>query len=147
MEVTDWILSISAASIGIILSVAAYFAQKWIQSVDETLKEHSSDFKNLAKQVGSLEQKQAAQTEDISKTIRTQVATIRLPVGKIDEIKEELGVVKTVVQDKVLPQLSRQSENFGRVTVLEKTIEDQNTKIITMYNAIKLVIDRQKSQK
>lgn len=148
MSLTDWIISISAGAIGIIISVAAYFAQKWIQSVDETLKEHSSDFKALTKQVGSLEQKQATQAENISKTIHTQLAAIKFPHSKLEEVREEVGLVKHVIQDKMLPEIERQSQNFGRVIVLEKSIEGQNTRLITMFNALKLLVSqKQKDQK
>lgn len=148
MSLTDWIISISAGAIGIIISVAAYFAQKWIQSVDETLKEHSSDFKALTKQVGSLEQKQATQTENISKTIHTQLAAIKFPHSKLDKIEQEVSLVKAVVQEKLLPEIEKQVENYGRVVVLEKSIGQQNEKLLTMFNALKLLVERkQKDQK
>lgn len=148
MSLTDWIISISAGAIGIIVSVAAYFAQKWIQSVDETLKEHSSDFKALTKQVGSLEQKQATQAENISKTIHTQLAAIKFPHSKLEEVREEVNLIKQVAQEKILPTLERQTENFGRVVILEESVREQNTKLITMFNALKLLISqKQKDQK
>lgn len=148
MSLTDWIISISAAAIGIVISIAAYFAQKWIQSVDETLKEHSSDFKALTKQVSSLEQKQAAQTENISKTIRTQFAAIKFPHSKLEEVREEVGLIKQITQDKILPTLERQTENFGRVVILEESVREQNTKLITMFNALKLLVSqKQKDRK
>jgi uncharacterized protein YoxC len=148
LSLTDWIISISAGAIGIIISVAAYFAQKWIQSVDETLKEHSSDFKALTKQVSSLEQKQATQTENISKAIHTQLAAIKFPHGKLDEVREEVVLVKQVVQEKMLPRLDSLQDNFGRVIVLEESVREQNTKLITMFNALKLLVSqKQKDQK
>jgi uncharacterized protein YoxC len=148
LSLTDWIISISAGAIGIIISVAAYFAQKWIQSVDETLKEHSSDFKALTKQVSSLEQKQAAQTENISKAVHTQLAAIKFPHSKLDEVREEVVLVKQVVQEKMLPRLDSLQDNFGRVIVLEESVREQNTKLITMFNALKLLVSqKQKDQK
>lgn len=148
MSLSDWIISLSAAAIGIVISVAAYFAQKWIGSVDETLKEHSSDFKALSKQVGSLEQKQAAQAENISKTILAQLSAVKLPHSKIDKIDEEVGLIKSVLQEKILPEMQKQDENYGRILVLEKTIGEQNTKLITMFNALKLLVGQKpKDQK
>lgn len=148
MNFTDWILSISASTLAIILGIAAYFAQKWIQSVDETLKEHSSDFKAITKQISSLEQKQAAQAENIAKTIHTQLAAIKLPHGKIDKIDEEVSLIKSVVQDRILPEMQKQDENYGRILVMEKAIGEQNTKLITMFNALKLLVpQKQKDQK
>lgn len=148
MSLSDWIISISAGAIGIIVSVAAYFAQKWIQSVDETLKEHSSDFKALTKQVGSLEQKQATQAENIAKAIHSQITAIKFPHSKLDKIEQEVSLVKAVVQEKLLPEIEKQVENYGRVVVLEKSIGQQNEKLLTMFNALKLLVERkQKDQK
>lgn len=148
MTVSDWIISLGTGLLAIIIGVASYFAQKWIQAVDETLKEHSSDFKALTKQVSSLEQKQTAQAENISKTIHTQLAALKFPHSKIDEISEEVGLIKHVVQEKLLPEVERQSHNFGRVIVMEDQIKEQNTKLITMFNALKLLVSqKQKDQK
>lgn len=148
MTVSDWIISLGTGLLAIIIGVASYFAQKWIQSVDETLKEHSSDFKALTKQVSSLEQKQASQAENLSKTIYTQLAAIKFPHSKIDEINEEVGLIKHVVQEKLLPEVERQNQNFGRVIVMEDQIKEQNTKLITMFNALKLLVSqKQKDQK
>lgn len=148
MTVSDWIISLGTGLLAIIISVAAYFAQKWIQAVDETLKEHSSDFKALTKQVGSLEQKQASQAENLSKAIHTQLAALKFPHSKIDEISEEVGLIRHVVQEKLLPEVERQSHNFGRVIVMEDQIKEQNTKLITMFNALKLLVSqKQKDQK
>lgn len=148
MSLSDWIISISAGAIGIIVSVAAYFAQKWIQSVDETLKEHSSDFKALTKQVGSLESKQSAQAENIAKAIHSQITAIKFPHSKLDKIEQEVTFVKSVVQEKLLPEIEKQVENYGRVVVLEKSIGQQNEKLLTMFNALKLLVERkQKDQK
>ncbi len=148
MSLSDWIISLSAAAIGIIMSVAAYFAQKWIGSVDETLKEHSNDFKSLTKQISALEQKQSAQTENIAKAVYAQASTLKFPHHKIDKINEDVGLIKAVVQEKILPEMEKQSENYGRVTVLETTIGQQNEKLLTMFNTIKiLVLQKQKDQK
>lgn len=148
MNLTDWILSISAGGIAIMMSIAAYFAQKWIQSVDETLKEHTKDFKELSTQISTLKSLQTVTSENISKTVQTQFAAIKFPHGKIDEIGKEVNLIKTVVQEKILPQLDRTQDNFGRVTVLEESVREQNTKMITLFNAVKLLADqKQRDQK
>lgn len=148
MSLSDWIISLSAAALGIIMSIAAYFAQKWIGSVDETLKEHSSDFKSLAKQISTLESKQSTQAENIAKTIHTQIATVKFPHSKIDKIEQEVALVKSVVQERLLPEIEKQSQNYGRVTVLEAAISQQNEKLLTMFNALKLLVEKKpKDQK
>lgn len=148
MTLSDWIISISAAGIGIVISIAAYFAQKWIGSVDETIKEHSSDFKYISKQISALESKQSAQAENIAKAIHSQITAIKFPHSKLDKIEQEVSLVKAVVQEKLLPEIEKQVENYGRVVVLEKSIGQQNEKLLTMFNALKLLVERkQKDQK
>lgn len=148
MSLSDWIISLSAAAIGIIMSVAAYFAQKWIGSVDETLKEHSSDFKSISKQISTLESKQSAQAENLAKAIHSQVSAIKFPHSKIDKIEQEVALVKSVVQERLLPEIEKQSQNYGRVTVLEAAISQQNEKLLTMFSALKLLVEKkQKDQK
>jgi len=148
MTVSDWIISLGTGLLAIIIGVASYFAQKWIQTVDETLKEHSSDFKSLTKQISSLEQKQASQAENITKTIHTQLAAIKFPHSKLEEVREEVGLIKHVVQERLLPEVERQNQNFGRVIVMEDQIKEQNTKLITMFNALKLLVSQKpKDQK
>lgn len=129
------------------MSVAAYFAQKWIQSVDETLKKHSEIISKLAKQVVSFEQKQNNQTEDISRTIHHQISTIKLPHAKIEEISKEVVFIKAVMQEKILPVLESHSVHFGKIIFIDDQIKEQNIKLMTMFNTLKLLVQKQKDQK
>lgn len=148
MNVTDWIISISAAGIGILISITAYFAQKWIGSVDETIKEHSKDLKAISSQISTLKSLQAITSENISKTIETKLAAIKFPHSKIDEIGREVDFIKATLQEKILPQQDRSQESFGRIKVLEDSMRDQQTKMTTMFNALKLLVEqKQKGQK
>ncbi len=142
MNLSAWIISLSAAALGILISITAYFAQKWIGAVDESLKEHAFDFKELFKEVILLKSLQSAQTKDITKTIQNQLATVKLPYSQIDEVKREVEFIKLVVQEKVLPKIDAVHENFGRVIVLENSVKDQNNKLLTMYNAMKLLAQK-----
>lgn len=142
MTVSDWIISLGTGLLAIIIGVASYFAQKWIQAVDETLKEHSSDFKALTKQVSSLEQKQASQAENLSKTIHTQLAAIKFPHSKIDEINEEVGLIKHVVQDKILPKIEKQDEYFGKVILINNRLEQQETNLVKLFRVIESLVKK-----
>ena len=148
MNVTDWIISISAAGIGILISITAYFAQKWIGSVDETIKEHSKDLKAVSSQISTLKSLQAITSENISKTIETKLAAVKFPHSKIDEICREVDFIKVMMQEKILPQQEKSQESFGRIKVLEDSMRDQQTKMTTMFNALKLLVEqKQKGQK
>lgn len=144
MSLTDWIVSISAAALGIMISIAAYFAQKWIQTVDETLKEHSHDFKDVSKQISSLQQSQNNQAENISKAIHAQIATARLPYATIDNTAKEVSLIKQVVQEKLLPQSEHIKENFGRIFLIENSLREQDQKMITMFNVLKVLVNQSK---
>lgn len=148
VALSDLIISLSGAALAIVIGVAAFFIQKWIGSVDETLKEHSSDFKYISKQISTLESKQSAQAENIAKAVHSQITAIKFPHSKLDKIEQEVSLVKAVVQEKLLPEIEKQVENYGRVVVLEKSIGQQNEKLLTMFNALKLLVERkQKDQK
>ena len=132
MSLSDWIISLSAAALGIVISIAAYFAQKWIGTVDDAIKEYSGDLKALTKQISTLESSQAAQTKNISQTIHTQLSSIKLPHSKIDKIEQEVGAIKQTIQEKVLPHQERSQEFYGKITVLEGSMREQNDKLVTM---------------
>jgi len=142
MTVSDWIISLGTGLLAIIIGVASYFAQKWIQAVDETLKEHSSDFKALTKQVSSLEQKQTSQTENLSKTIHTQLAAIKFPHSKIDEINEEIGLIKQITQNKILPKIEKQDEHFGKVILINNRLEQQEANLVKLFKIIESIVNK-----
>lgn len=148
MSVSDWIISISAGVIGILIGLVTYFAQKWFESIEKTIEKHSSSIDSLTEQISSLKSHQASQAENLSKAVRTELAAIRFPHSKIEEVREETKLISRFIQERVLPQLDRQSENFGRVVVLEDQIKEQNSKLMTMFNALKiLVAQKPKDQK
>ena len=146
MSTTDWIISTSAGAIAILITLVAYFAQKWFESIDEKLKEHSGDIKDLSKQIGTLEQKQNYQAENITKTIHTELAAVKFPRFKIDQIEQEVSLVRHTVQEKLLPQSERLQENYGKILVLEGTVREQNEKLFKMFSALKILVEKQKNQ-
>jgi hypothetical protein len=141
MTLSEWIISISGATIAIVLAVATYFAEKWIGSVDTTLKELTGDFKGLTKQVSSLEQSQKYQAENITQTIQSQLSNVKI-YGKIDSIEEEVSLVRNVVQGKILPFLDKHASDMGRVILLEQNSIAHNEKLISMFNVVKVLAEK-----
>lgn len=141
MNLDAWIISLSSAALAIIMSVAAFFIKKWIDVVDETIKELSSDFKGISKQISSLEQSQKHQTENISQTIQTQLSAVKI-YGKIDKIDADLGLIKSVVQGKLLPHAEKHADDMGRVILLEKNLQNQSDKLLTMFNVVKVLAEK-----
>lgn len=147
MQLIDWILSATGAVIAILLGVTAYFAQKWIQQIEETIKEQSVDIKNLTTQVGSLKQTQTLTAEDIHKAIQTHLSSSKISLIQFDRIEKEIAAVKAVVQEKLLPQAEKTNAELGRVIVLENQLREQESKLNTMFSALKALAKLQNSQR
>lgn len=145
MSSTDWIISTGAAAIATLIALVSYFAQKWFETIDEKLKEHSSDLKDLSKQVSTLESKQSSQAKNISQAIHTQLSAVQFPHGKIDQIEQEVRSVRAVVSEKLLPQSEQLVENYGKIVVLEGSVREQNEKLVKMFQVLKIIAE--KSQK
>jgi len=148
MGVSDWIISISAGAIGILIGLVTYFAQKWFDSIEKTIEKHSSNIDSLSEQISSLKSQQSAQAESVAKTVHTELAAVRFPHSKIEEVREETKLISRFIQERIVPQIDKQAETFGRVVLLDEQIKEQNNKLVTMFNALKiLVAQKQKDQK
>jgi uncharacterized protein YoxC len=136
---TEVIISIGSAFTAILIAIVAFFAQKWIASIDETLKEHSGDLKDVSKQISSLEQKQSSQAENIAERIQTQLSAIRLSGEQVERIEEKVSRIENTMNIKVLPQSEKATEALGKVTVLESQMQ-------AAFKVLKVLVDRQKQK-
>jgi uncharacterized protein YoxC len=139
LNTNELIVSVGSAFTAILIAVIAFFAQKWIASVDETIKEHSSDLKDVSKQISTLEQKQSSQAENIAERIQTQLTALRLPSGQVERIEEKVSRIENDLSKKILPEITKASENMGRVFVLENSMQ-------SMFKVLKVLVDRQKQK-
>lgn len=142
MSLTDWIISACTGLIAILIALVSYLAQKWIESLEKTIEKHSDSLEGLTTQVNSLESKQNSQAADISKTIHTQLAAIKFPHSQIDEIREKVGSLESVTQKKILPQLERQTEDFGKVLVVESQLKEQSGKLLVLFKVLEKLVQR-----
>lgn len=147
METTDWVISISAGFISLLIGMVAYFAQKWIASVDETISESSKELRELNKQVVALKANQASQAASFRATVQTEIATVRFPTTKLDGIEAELQTVKTVVQGKLLPHAEAQAANLGRVILIETALREQDKKLVGMFSVLEILVQKMKGPK
>jgi len=139
MGTTNWIISMAGIIISILLGVSSYFIVKWIQQVDETLKEQSKDIKDNTVKIVSLESKQNTQTENITKAVHSQLSAFKFPHEQVDKIEQEVRSLKDVTQKKVLPAVEKYTESFGKVLLLEKNLDSQNDKLFKMYKILELL--------
>jgi hypothetical protein len=147
VETTDWVISISAGFISLLIGMVAYFAQKWIASVDETISESSKELRDLNKQVVALKAGQAAQAANFRATVQAEIATVRFPTAKLDGIETELQTVKTVVQGKLLPHAEAQAANLGRVILIETALREQDKKLVGMFSVLEVLVQKMKGPK
>lgn len=144
MTLNDWIISFGIALIGIILTVAGYFIQNWIQGVDETLKENSNELKALSWKVSRIEDFQQVQTHDITQAIKDYISAEKPSYQEVDRIDKEVSLIKQTLQRKVLPAMSNSEVHLGRIIILEDTAEKQDKKLKTMYDIVNTIAGRKK---
>lgn len=125
------------------LGVATFFIQKWIQSIDETIKEHGKDLWSISKQITQLEAKSDNSSKNISETISTEIHDLKAPLEKISELSRELVSLKTIVTKNIIPKINDIEEDFGRVAVIEDKIREQDQKLLSMFQVVKVVKAKQ----
>jgi predicted nucleic acid-binding Zn-ribbon protein len=142
MSLNDWVISTSAGVIAILISLVAYFAQKWFEHIDDKLKEHSEDLKNNTGEIISLKQRQSSQTADISQAVSTKISEYRIPTIQLDRIEKEVASLHETIDKKMAPQIDSLQDKFGNVIVLEESIRGQEEKLKTLYNVVKLLVEK-----
>jgi Mg2+ and Co2+ transporter CorA len=126
-----------------VLGVATFFIQKWIQSIDETIKEHGKDLYSISKQITQLETKSENSSKNISTTITTEIHDLKAPLEKISELSKELVSLKTIVTKNIVPKINHLEEEFGRVAVVEDKLREQDKKLLSMFQVVKVVKSKQ----
>ena len=140
MSLDTWIVTSFGAAFSIMLGISAYFIKLWMQEVDGNLKEHSKDIKAFGKQISALEQAQALATKSISETIRKEHSNGRIPYERLDELKNEVSFLNSVIKDNVIPNMERTNENLGKIILIEKRVSEQETKMIKLFDIVKLAV-------
>lgn len=145
MSLSDWIISISGGLISVVLTVAGYFIQKWIQTVDESIKDHSKEVKSLGEKVSALQEFEKIEGQNISERIRSELSALRPPNwAKLDRTEEDVKVLKAAMQEKILPQLEAQRESFGAVKLVEDQLREQESKLKKIVQAVGILAKRSK---
>lgn len=141
------LIGVGAGIISLLIALLTYFASKWVDGLETSIAQNTKDIQYQNKQITKLEKSQQSATEKISETIHTKIATLKFPYSKIDETLHEIGRLNNAVYKTVIPELENQKTNNGKIIVLENQITEQNTKLVTMHSAIKLVIEKLKDSK
>jgi uncharacterized membrane protein YhiD involved in acid resistance len=141
------LIGVGVGIISLLIALLTYFANKWVDGLETSISQNTKDIQFQAKQLSKFEKSQQSATEKISETIHTKIATLKFPYSKIDEMLHEIGRLNNAVYKTIIPDLENQKQNNGKITVLENQITEQNTKLVTMHSAIKLVIEKLKDPK
>ncbi len=146
-ESTIWFVVLSSV-LATVLGVATFFIQKWISLVDETLKEHNTVIYKVSSQVSTLQSVQSSQTENLSETIRAETRrNSGATITGLSEIRQEVGTIKEVIQNKILPHVEQAKNQLGKVLILENQIDEQGKSVAKLYETLKLVIEKLPRQK
>ena len=107
MILTDWLLSVSAASV----AVTGYFIQRWINSVDTTLKSHSEILTGLAEEFLEIKVRRNSQKP-----------------GQLKSHYDRISQVEKAI-NRIVPQIEKQVVNQSRINNLERLLRDMEKKI------------------
>jgi hypothetical protein len=144
MTLSDWIISTSAALVTILISLVAYFAHKWVDTLDTTVKENTTDVKKLGTHVLKLEQAHETHVKNIAHNLALHAGQVRIPHDKIDKMGREITEVKTVVHEQLLPNSEKINQHYGKIILLESQIQEQNSKILKLFTVLKSLHEIQK---
>lgn len=148
MNISDWIISISAGGLALALAIAGYFAQKWIQSVDETIKENSNSLKTLNEKFYSYKVASKLDSKHLLKTVEDEHGVTRnRTLSKLDKIEQDVACMQAQVKNEILPALKNATEKLGHVLILEDRTLNQEKNMIKLFEAVQALARKFPPQK
>ena len=137
------LVTILGSGLTLVLGVATFFIQKWITLVDETLKEHNTVIYKVSSQVSSFQSVQSRTSEDLSEAIRAEIGrNSNITVARLSEIRQEVEIVKDVIQTRVLPHVELTKNQLGKIIIIEKNQEEQGKLVTKLYETLKLIVEK-----
>lgn len=140
MSSFEWVVTIGGGAIAILITIAGYFINKWIDSIEKTLEKHTESIADFTAQISTLSAAQNSQTENLTKAVQAKLATFQFPRSKLDSIEEEIVLIKNVIQERVLPQMEKQNDDLGRVIVLDNALKEQDKKIFKLFQVLEKLV-------
>lgn len=133
-----------------LLAVVGYFVHKWIEKVEKWIEVAATQRLEISETVSLVRSEQIKQGQYISSEITRHLAQIKketpTPVN-LAKIETELRGLSTTVNQKVLPALEKQDQNFGRVILIENNLQAYERKLLTMYEAVTQLLRERKDRK
>ena len=133
-----------------LLAVVGYFVHRWIEKVEKWIEVAATQRLEIAETVSLVRSEQIKQGQFFTAEIERQVTKLKketpTPVN-LTKIETELRGLSTTVNQKVLPALEKQDQNFGRVILIENNLQAYERKLLTMYEAVTQLLKERKDRK
>ena len=132
MATTDILIGLFTIVIAGLGTVAWYFIDAWIRSVDETLKSQAETLEETKEKIGAIPK---YSPNDLASYVADDIRKRKLfPVHKLDEIQKDVVLIKDTLSTKVLPKIDRMEELNGKIILIEERVNDQDGKIVSIIN-------------
>lgn len=136
-----WILGALSTLIACLAAVSTFFIQKWIARVDEHLEENSYEIKEVKEKLYEIKSEQRQQTKSIPEAIRAELrATGRADTKLSQKLEESAAKIDAIA--KTQPKLTE--EISGKIILIQSRQSETEKKVETLYNTVKIIVDRLK---
>ncbi len=143
MASIELITAIGGGLITVCLSVIAYFTHRLIEQYDKFQDETRRTFKDV--------RSDHRETRDLVLNTRNEIYKKLESSGldfdtrsKIQSLFSIVAKTQHEVQEKIIPAIEKTNENFGRVIVLEDRINDQESKLKTLFSIVTKAVGQKK---
>ena len=133
-----------------LLAVVGYFVHKWIEKVEKWIEVAATQRLEISETVSLVRSEQIKQGQEISSEITRHLTQIKKETPNqlnLSKIETELRGLSTPVNQKVLPALEKQDQNFGKVILIENSLQTYERKLLTMYEAVTQLLRERKDRK
>ena len=130
------------------LIVIGFFAQKWIQTVESAISENALLIKKLSEKFYTFKLSIRSDSQQLSKSVENEGILTRMKtLQKLDKIEQDLNFLQDQVREDVLPELKRNTDQLGRVSVLEERTIQQESNVLKLFEAVQQLVKRFPPQK
>lgn len=136
----DWLAKLF---VGALVAVVTFFLKRHISSVDKKIDTLTFQSQEASTKLADIESNLGAVHRDV--LIRISEIKIPKPVdhAKVENINVNVAIVRTQINNDIVPRLRKIEEDYGRVIILENAVKQESEKLRTLYKTIDLVFTKQ----
>lgn len=124
-----------------VLAIAAFFFQKWLSEVEEKIAEIKREVRSLRDSSNELLKEVKSTRTQISSDLK-ELPQVQAMLSKI----ETLDRVKEFLRNDFLPKMQENQTYFGRIIHLEEKSSDFDSKLLKMFKAVDLLVQKREKQ-